>query len=183
MKAPPKKRGRGRVTKLTPDVQEKIIGMMVNALATPTEAAGALGIGRSTVFTWIVKGEQQTRGIYRDFLNAIAEAKAKRAVVAKARMVELAKKHHQAADRIMQIAAPATIPQVRVQVTNELTNAIQRLSKRFGDRPALLDEILGTIAGELGEGGVEPSESSLARADDSDGGEALHTAPTEPTAT
>jgi hypothetical protein len=177
------KRGRGQPPKLTPEVQKEIITMMIDDLATPTEAAGALGIGRSTVFAWIVRGENEESGIYREFLDAIAQAKAMRAVRAKRLVVKHAKKHPPTADRAMQIAAPATIPQVRVQVTNELTNAIQRISKRFGDRPQLLDEILDTLSGEFGEGGAEPSESRLARADDSDGGEAVRATPTEPTAT
>jgi transposase len=65
--------GLGRETKLTPATQKTIC----DAIAAGNYdyvAAEYAGVGRSTFFAWLAKGEQAQTGIHRDFLDAVKRA-------------------------------------------------------------------------------------------------------------
>ena len=81
-------RGKGRPTKLTPALQEKIcqyirLGMKYE------RAAIAAGISESTFYSWKEKGEQQKTGSYRDFLEALKKAE----VTGEARLLAKIEQH------------------------------------------------------------------------------------------
>lgn len=65
--------GRGRPTKLTPEIQRVIVSAIAKG-NTREVAAAAAGIGRTTLFTWMSTGSSATHGPYRDFLNAVKKA-------------------------------------------------------------------------------------------------------------
>jgi transposase len=64
---------RGRKPKLTAEVFSRIVDLVRigNHLET---AASTCGIHRSTLHRWLEKGEEQARGIYRQFLVAVEKA-------------------------------------------------------------------------------------------------------------
>lgn len=64
------KRGRGRPTKLTPEVQEKIAKALAIGL-TYDLASDMAGISRETLRDWINRGEREGEGIYYNFSCAI----------------------------------------------------------------------------------------------------------------
>jgi transposase len=64
----------GRPTKLTPEVQEKIVSL-VRAGNYPEVAAQAAGISGKTYYEWMKRGESEA-GIYREFRKAVKEAQA-----------------------------------------------------------------------------------------------------------
>jgi len=64
---------RGRKPKLTPEVSQRIVEL-VRIGNYPDAAAASCGIHRSTLHRWLVKGEEQTHGMYREFLLAIDRA-------------------------------------------------------------------------------------------------------------
>ena len=60
----------GRPTKLTPAIQEQIVGD-IKAGNYAEVAAKRAGIDRTTFFTWMQKGETASCGEFRDFHDAI----------------------------------------------------------------------------------------------------------------
>lgn len=64
---------RGRKPKLTPEISQRIIELVRigNYLDT---AAASCGIHRSTLHRWLVKGDEQSHGMYREFFLAIDRA-------------------------------------------------------------------------------------------------------------
>ena len=65
----------GRPTKLTPQVQAKIVQAIVGGNDI-TVAAAYAGIHKAQFYRWLEKGEQQQQGIYRAFRDAIQKAQA-----------------------------------------------------------------------------------------------------------
>jgi len=65
----------GRPTKLTPEVQDRIIQALKagNYVETAAEYAG---IGKTTFYRWMEQGKQASRGIYREFRDAVMRARA-----------------------------------------------------------------------------------------------------------
>jgi hypothetical protein len=64
-----------RRTKLNAEVQRRIL-QAIQAGATYEMAAQLAGITRVTMYYWLQKGEEQTRGIYRTFFNEFKKAEA-----------------------------------------------------------------------------------------------------------
>lgn len=64
----------GRPTKLTPEVQEKIVSL-VRAGNYPEVAAQAAGVGRSTYYDWMRWADEKGKP-YSDFSEAVKEAQA-----------------------------------------------------------------------------------------------------------
>jgi transposase len=65
----------GRPTKLTPQVQERIVGLIAaGSYAEP--AARAAGISASTFYSWMERGQLEEDGIFREFREAIKRAEA-----------------------------------------------------------------------------------------------------------
>ncbi len=65
----------GRPTKLTPQVQARIVQAIVGGNDI-TVAAAYAGIHKAQFYRWLEKGEQQQQGIYRAFRDAIQKAQA-----------------------------------------------------------------------------------------------------------
>lgn len=65
----------GRRSKLTPDVQDKIVKAVRDGNWDEV-AARAGGLDHSTFYRWLGKGEKATSGIYRDFYDAVKQAEA-----------------------------------------------------------------------------------------------------------
>ena len=63
----------GRQTKLTPEIQEKIVAA-IRAGNYAAVAAGYAGISERTFYSWLQRGREQTKGIYLQFLQAIKSA-------------------------------------------------------------------------------------------------------------
>lgn len=75
----PKKRSRGRPTKLDAAIQDRICNTI--RLGNYMEAAAAsAGVSKVTLYAWLKEGARQTRGRYRDFLNAVERAEADREI-------------------------------------------------------------------------------------------------------
>lgn len=65
----------GRHSKLTPEVQEKIVGVLRSGNYAQV-AAQCAGIGETTFYRWLQQGEEEESGIYRDFREAVKNAEA-----------------------------------------------------------------------------------------------------------
>lgn len=65
----------GRSTKLTPEVQKKIVDAISSGNYAEVAATYA-GISRKTYFEWLVRGRKAKAGIYRDFRDAVMDASA-----------------------------------------------------------------------------------------------------------
>ena len=64
---------RGRKTKLTTEIQNRICQVLANGNYIQTACAIAK-IHQSQYFRWMEKGEHETKGIYRDFYESVKEA-------------------------------------------------------------------------------------------------------------
>lgn len=64
-----------KTTKLTPELQQKICGLIQAGNYAKT-AALACGIAESTYYLWLAKGKKAKRGQYHDFYQAIEQAQA-----------------------------------------------------------------------------------------------------------
>jgi hypothetical protein len=63
----------GRPTKLTPEVQKKIVEMISAGNYVETAAAYA-GISKVILYDWMKRGNNASKGIHREFLDAIQKA-------------------------------------------------------------------------------------------------------------
>jgi len=75
-----------RPTKLTPEVEEKIIGYIRGGNYIEAAAAAA-GINKVTLYRWLKRGapgneKQDRKGIYREFSNAVEKACAEAQIIA-----------------------------------------------------------------------------------------------------
>lgn len=77
----------GRPTKLTPEVQAKIV-QAIRSGNYAEVAAKYAGVSRATFYAWLERGERETEGPYLDFLDAIkaAESAAEVEAVAQVRL-------------------------------------------------------------------------------------------------
>ncbi len=66
----------GRRLKLNPEIQKRII-QAIQAGSTYELAAQFAGISRGTLWSWLQKGEEQNKGVYRTFLNEFKKAEAR----------------------------------------------------------------------------------------------------------
>ena len=78
----------GRKTKLTPEVQDKIVGA-IRAGNYAAIAAEYAGITESCFYLWLRRGRAEGRGLYFQFLQAVKEAERE----AEVRAVAIVQKH------------------------------------------------------------------------------------------
>ncbi|MEM7481072.1 MAG: hypothetical protein AAF481_07840 [Acidobacteriota bacterium] len=78
----------GRRSKLTPEVQEKVVSA-IRAGNYAAVAAAYAGIGESTFYAWLAKGREAKSGAYREFLEAVKRAESE----AEVRAVAIVQKH------------------------------------------------------------------------------------------
>ncbi len=64
---------RGRLTELTPELQESIFQALASGCFVEA-AAGRAGISKVTLYAWLKRGARDNSGIYFDFLNAVEKA-------------------------------------------------------------------------------------------------------------
>ena len=63
----------GRPTKLTPELQAKIVEAIAAGNYIETAAAYA-GVNKTTLYDWMKRGGRTGKGIYHEFSNAVARA-------------------------------------------------------------------------------------------------------------
>ena len=64
---------RGRVTSLNPATRESLCNGLKSGL-TIRMACIMAGVGQSTFYRWMQRGEEQERGVYREFREAVDDA-------------------------------------------------------------------------------------------------------------
>lgn len=150
---PPRKHG--RPSSLTPEISKTICNY-VELCGSLEDAAAKAGVSRTTVFIWQQKGREQKRGPYRDFLNAIEDAKAKRRFNFGAQMQKHGMKHWQATAWLAERTDPKHFGlRIRVHVNEELEAVFDKLQRRL--TPAEYERALEAIsqpddsADEIGE--------------------------------
>jgi transposase len=75
-KKPPRfKKGKGRPTKISPEIQKKIVEAITRGNYTETAAALA-GISKDTFYAWLKKGARQKKGPFKEFSDAVDRAQA-----------------------------------------------------------------------------------------------------------
>jgi hypothetical protein len=118
------KRGRGRPTKLTPELIERVarVVRVGNYLDT---AARYCGISKGDFYNWLKRGHAQKRGIYRDFLNALEEAQAAADVRDHAYIAEAAKKDWRAAAEHLRLRNQARYGSRRLEVSGPEGKPVQ----------------------------------------------------------
>ena len=82
------KENRGRKTKLTPEVHDKIIAA-IRAGNYAKVAAAYAGVGERTYYFWLRRGFEEESGIYRQFRQAVEKAESE----AEVRAVAIIQKH------------------------------------------------------------------------------------------
>jgi hypothetical protein len=86
----------GRRSKLT----EEVGNIILNAIAIGaghSTACQAAGIGKSTLYSWLQRGEAQEMGLFRDLLDAVRHIEAKRECEALAHIAQAAEDDWRAA--------------------------------------------------------------------------------------
>lgn len=154
-------RRHGRPSKLSPEVVQRICGL-VELCGSLEDAAAKAGVSRATVFVWQRKGQEQKKGPYRDFLDAIEAAKAKRRFNFGAQMQKHGLKHWQAVAWLAERTDPKHFGlRIKVHVNEELERMMDKLQRRLtpqeyeraleaisepDDSPAEIDEASGIEA-------------------------------------
>jgi len=85
----------GRHTTLTPEVQETICKAVADGNTFLTSALAA-GVAQSTFSLWMKRGEDETEGIYVEFMEAIKEASAQAVQKQVKNIIKAGKKNWQA---------------------------------------------------------------------------------------
>lgn len=138
------KRPRGRPSKLDPEVTQRLC-QYVELCGSLEDAAAKAGVARTTVFMWQQKGREQESGPYRDFLDAIEAAKAKRRFNFGAQMQKHGLKHWQALAWYAERTDPKRFGlRIRVQVDEELERILRKLEQNL--TPEEYDRALEAIA-------------------------------------
>jgi transposase len=135
----------GRRTKLTPEVQDKIVGA-IRAGNYAAVAAEYAGITESCFYLWLRRGRAEGEGIYFQFLQAVKEAERE----AEVRAVAIVQKH----------------------MADNWTAAMTFLERKFPDRwgrrdrtPVdtdprdVLAKLLGSAPDEIDEAVIEAAEA------------------------
>ena len=65
----------GRPTKLTPDLQQRVVTLIQGGNYMET-AAAAVGICKASLYKWLKRGARSNSGIYRSFVDAVEKAAA-----------------------------------------------------------------------------------------------------------
>jgi transposase len=130
----PKREGKskgGRPTKLTPEVRERIL-RVVRETGCFEDACRVAGIAESTLYDWKARGLRETSGQFSEFSEAIKRACADRRVGFEREIRKHGKQHWQAIAWLAERTEPARYAlKVRIEVEQELTNALAKLRKRL----------------------------------------------------
>lgn len=118
----------GRPTKLTPEVQKKIVDAIESCGHIDTAAAYA-GISKFSFHEWLKRGARSKRGIYKDFSNAVEKA------VANA-MMERVNVNRKAANGYETVTQRAITKYNSVTKQNEIVEQTVERSMKFDARAA-----------------------------------------------
>lgn len=149
---PPKKRGVGRPSALTPEVKEKILNE-IKMGATYTDAAQLAGLSPATIAQWIEKGRAGTKKEYVEFVQELDLARVERRRFFRTQILTTSK----AKGDWRGTAFIATVTErehfaqrVHVVVEEQLKSAVERLEREFSGEgeQQLLERALGALAGE-----------------------------------
>jgi hypothetical protein len=149
---PPKKRGVGRPSALTPEVKEKILNE-IKMGATYTDAAQLAGLSPATIGQWIEKGRAGTKKEYVEFVRELDLARVERRRFFRTQILTTSK----AKGDWRGTAFIATVTErehfaqrVHIVVEEQLKSAVERLEREFSGEgeQQLLERALGALAGE-----------------------------------
>jgi transposase len=87
---------RGRPTKLTPELHQRIITFLGSGAYLETAAAAA-GCSKQSLYDWMKRGAREKEGIHRDFLDAVEKAQATAEIRDVALIAKAAERNWQAA--------------------------------------------------------------------------------------
>jgi len=110
------KRGRGRPSKITPALIQKIADVVRSGCYLDT-AARFCGIDKVTFHSWMKKGHEQKRGLYRDFLNALEEAQAAADVRDHATITAASKRDWKAAEVHLKLRHPGRYATKKIEAS------------------------------------------------------------------
>lgn len=146
-------RKRGRPSKFSPEVAEKIVQFLRAGCYMQT-AAEASGITRETLYDWLGKGARG-REPFAQFQTDVLKASAEAEAVAVMQLTKAAKDGDARwAAWMLERRFPRKYgPRVQISVQEELQDAIERLKVEFAASPELLERALEAIAGS-GRGGA-----------------------------
>lgn len=152
----------GRKTKLTPEVQEKIVSA-IRAGNYAKVAAGYAGIGERTFYSWLERGEAAKSGIYLQFRQAVKGAEREAEVRAVAIIQKHMENNWQAAmtylerkfparwgrrgsvrfDHVAyhQTPPPRTVPMLPKTLSEEQATALMEMMRENGTLPGEKDEL------------------------------------------
>lgn len=170
----------GRPTSLTPELGRRICEIIASTKASIEDAAGAVGVGRSTVQRWLAQGRQQTEGLFRDFLDDIEVARSRGTVVALGQLAKAGQdpKFWQATARRLEMTDRRYARQFKITVEDELEAFLERLRGRIS-----ADLFAQVVAAADGEGDLPvggEAQGGAGNADDRDVGEAVQPTPAAP---
>lgn len=115
---------------------------------TLDDCAASCGLASSTVREWVVRGDRERTGPYRDFAVAIRRARAdgSKMLLARIALAGTQDRHWQANAALLAMTEPQYAPKVRVAVEEQLTAAADRLSQEFASEPGILRRALRALA-------------------------------------
>lgn len=132
----------GRPTKLTPEVQEKIVSA-IRAGNYAQVAARYAGIGETTFYAWMKRGREAKRGKFAEFQKAVKKAESD----AEVRCVALMHKHMETNWTAAMTFLERKFPD-RWARTNRITldlNSLEILQDTLGVSKEDLVELLGSV--------------------------------------
>lgn len=151
---PPKpKRGRGRPSKITPALIQRIADVVRTGSYLDT-ACRFCGIDKVTFHAWLKKGHEQKRGIYRDFLNAIEEAQAAADVRDHATITKASLTDWKAAAKHLMLRNPGRYAMTRQEISGPDGKPIAVASSTEASLLALFTKLAGGDDEGSGEGGA-----------------------------
>lgn len=133
----------GRHSKLTPEVQKKIVSA-IRAGNYAQVAAKYAGIGESTYYNWLQRGRDENKGIYREFLEAVKRAESE----AEVRTVALIHRHMEGSWQAAMTYLERKFPD-RWGRTNRLKVEVKSrdaLKETLAVSDAELDDLLGSAS-------------------------------------
>lgn len=152
--------------------QERTLLDVIEVTGSDTVACVKARVPRSSFALWLQKGRQDREAgletYWTEFLGRIEGARVDRTFKLEQLIRDDALKERRAESakwKLERIDPKRYGQRIRVQVEEELNDALERLQREFGDEPETLERILSAIAGTSGPA---PSESAPGPEDGAD---------------
>ncbi|MBD2076215.1 hypothetical protein H6F86_20510 [Phormidium sp. FACHB-592] len=126
-------RGRGRPSKLTPAVREKLVQALLAGNYIEPSCAYA-GVSYVSVRNWMNKGEQATSGEFRDFYSAVTNAIAQAEISTAAHIKGAGKDDWRASAWLLERRHPdrwSNTQRVKIEVEKELEQTLAKLQTKL----------------------------------------------------